>query len=104
MIVAGVSILPIGRISPSVSRYLAAAAKEFETSGLKCTLGPIGTTAGTKTPEEVYAALARAQAAVFEIGVERAYTAVKKTNGMMWKAALPGIWYVRFARTRSSGN
>ncbi len=37
----------------------------------------MGTTVEAETPEEVYAALARAQAAVFDFGIGRAYTVVK---------------------------
>jgi uncharacterized protein YqgV (UPF0045/DUF77 family) len=37
----------------------------------------MGTTVEAENVEEVYAALAKAQAAVFELGVERAYTVVK---------------------------
>ena len=77
MVVAEVSISPLGTESPSVSRYVAAAVKELEDSGLRCTLGPMGTTVEAETTEEVYAALARAQAAVFDVGVERAYTILK---------------------------
>ena len=37
----------------------------------------MGTTVEVETPEEVYAALARAQAAVFDLGAGRAYTVLK---------------------------
>ena len=77
MIVAEVSIAPLGTEGPSVSRYVAAAVKELEASGLKCTLGPMGTTVEAQTVEEAYAAIAKAQAAVFEMGVGRAYTVIK---------------------------
>ncbi len=77
MVVAEVSIFPLGTGSPGVSRYVAAAVKELEVSGLKCTLGPLGMTVEAETPEEVYAAVARAQAAVFDLGPERAYTVIK---------------------------
>lgn len=40
-------------------------------------MGLMGTTIKAETVEEVYAALARAQAAVFEAGVGRVYTVVK---------------------------
>lgn len=56
---------------------MAAAVRELETSGLSCTLGPMGTTVEAASVEEVYAALARAQAAVFELGAGRAYTVLK---------------------------
>ena len=76
-VVAEVSIFPLGTGSPGVSRYVAAAVKELEASGLKCTLGPMGTTVEAETPGEVYAAVARAQAAVLDLGAERAYTVIK---------------------------
>ena len=60
-----------------MSKYVAAAVKELEASGLKCTLGPMGTTVEAETVEEAYAAIAKAQAAVFEMGIGRAYTVIK---------------------------
>lgn len=77
MVVAEVSIFPLGTESPSVSRYVAAAVKELEASGLRCTLAPMGTTVEAETTEEIYAAIARAQAAVFALGVGRVYTILK---------------------------
>ena len=77
MVVAEISIAPLGTESTSVSRYVAAAVKELESSGLKCSLGPMGTTVEAGSVEEVYAALAKAQAAIFALGVGRAYTVVK---------------------------
>ena len=76
-VVAEVSIFPLGTGTPSVSRYVAVAAKEIEASGLKCTLGPMGTTVEGETPGEVYAAIARAQAAVLDLGPGRIYTVIK---------------------------
>jgi uncharacterized protein (TIGR00106 family) len=60
-----------------LGQVLPAAVKELESSGLKCTLGPMGTTVEGETPEEVYAAVARAQAAVLDLGTERVYTVIK---------------------------
>ena len=77
MVIAEVSIFPLGTDSPGVSQYVTAAVRELEASGLECTLGPMGTTVEAASPEEVYAAVARAQAAVFELGVGRAYTVIK---------------------------
>ena len=77
MVIAEISIIPLGTGSPGVSEYVAAAVRELEASGLECTLGPMGTTVEAASTEEVYAAAARAQAAVFELGVERAYTVIK---------------------------
>ncbi len=75
--VAEVSIFPLGTGSPGVSRYVAAAVRELEASGLKCTPGPMGTTVEGETPGEVYAAAARAQAAVLDLETERVYTVIK---------------------------
>ena len=77
MVVAEVSIFPLGTGEPSVSRYVVAAVRELEASGLRCSLGPMGTTIEAETAEEVYAALSRAQAAIFELGAGRAYTVIK---------------------------
>ena len=77
MVVAEISIFPIGTGTTSVSDYVAAAVKAIEGSGLKCTLEAMGTTIEAETPEEVYAAMARVHAAVFELGAERAYAVVK---------------------------
>ena len=77
MVIAEVSIFPLGTGTPSVSEYVKVAVRELEASGLKCTLGPMGTTVEAETTGEAYAAIARAQAAVFEIGAERAYTVIK---------------------------
>ncbi len=88
MVVAEVSIIPLGTESPSVSGYVRAAVEALEASaGLRCTLEPMGTTIEAETVEEVYAALARAQAAVFEIGVGRVYTVVKMDERRDWRAA-----------------
>jgi uncharacterized protein (TIGR00106 family) len=77
VVIAEISIFPLGTGSPGVSEYVAEAVRELEASGLECTVGPLGTTVEAASPEEVYAAVARAQAAVFELGVGRAYTVIK---------------------------
>ncbi len=71
------SIFPLGTGTPSVSEYVKVAVRELEASGLKCTLGPMGTTVEAETTGEAYAAIAQAQAAVFELGAGRAYTVIK---------------------------
>jgi uncharacterized protein (TIGR00106 family) len=76
VVIAEISIFPLGTGPPGVSEYVAVAVRELEASGLECTLGPMGTTVEAASPEEVYA-VARAQAAVFELGVGRAYTVIK---------------------------
>jgi uncharacterized protein (TIGR00106 family) len=75
--IAEVSIFPLGAETSSVSEYVSAAVKELEASGLRCTLGPMGTTVEAESTEEAYVAIARAQAAVLDLGVGRAYTVIK---------------------------
>ena len=53
MVIAEVSVFPLGTQSPSVSEYVAAAVRELEASGLECTLGPMGTTVEAASPEEL---------------------------------------------------
>jgi uncharacterized protein (TIGR00106 family) len=77
MVITEVSIFPLGTGTPGVSKYVKVAVGELEASGLKCTLGPMGTTVEAETTDEAYAAIARAQAAVFELGVRRAFTVIK---------------------------
>ena len=77
LVIAEVSIFPLGTGTPSVSEYVKVAIRELEASGLKCTPGPMGTTVEAETTEEAYAAIARAQAAIFELGAGRAYTVIK---------------------------
>ena len=77
MVIAEVSVVPVGTGDTSVSRYVAAAVSAFESSGLKCTLEAMGTTVEAESKEEFYRALSRAQDAVFELGAGRVYTVVK---------------------------
>jgi uncharacterized protein (TIGR00106 family) len=71
VVIAEVSIIPIGMGSTSVSGCVTVAVRELEASGLRCTLGPMGTTVEAQTPEELYAAVTRAQAAVLELNTRR---------------------------------
>jgi uncharacterized protein (TIGR00106 family) len=77
MLTAEISIIPVGTGSSSVSDYVAAAVSELENSGLKCTLTATGTSVEANSTDELYAALARAQEAVFRHGAGRAYTILK---------------------------
>ena len=77
MVVAEVSIIPLGTGSPSVGRCVTAAIRELEASELRCTLGPMGTTIEAETAEEIYTAVDRARAAVFDLGIGRVYTVLK---------------------------
>jgi uncharacterized protein (TIGR00106 family) len=77
MVIAEVTLVPVGTGGPSVSPYVKAAFDALEDSGLKCTLDPMGTTIEGDSAEEVFAALASAREAVFEEGVERVYMVLK---------------------------
>lgn len=77
MVIAEVTLVPIGTDGPSASRYVKAAFEALENSGLKCTLNPMGTTIEADSVEEVFSALAAAREAVFEEGVERVYMVLK---------------------------
>lgn len=77
MVVAEVTVFPVGTDGPSVSEYVKAAAEALEDSGLKCTVNPMGTTVEAGSAEEIFSALAAAREAVFEMGTERVYTVVK---------------------------
>lgn len=77
MVVAEVSVVPIGTQEPSVSRYVKAAVEAFESTGLQCTLNPMGTTIEADSAEEIFSALSAAREAVFEMGIERVYMVVK---------------------------
>lgn len=77
MVVAEVTLVPIGTGGPSVSPYVKAAFEALEHSGLKCTLNPMGTTIEADSVEEVFSALAAAREAVFETDVERVYMVLK---------------------------
>ncbi|MBA2441473.1 MAG: MTH1187 family thiamine-binding protein [Rubrobacter sp.] len=77
MVTAEISIIPVGTGSSSVSDYVAAAVSELEASGIKCTVTATGTSVEADSPSQLYEALGRAQEAVFDTGVERAYTILK---------------------------
>ena len=77
MVVAEVTLVPIGTGEPSASRYVKAAFEALESSGLKCTLNPMGTTVEADSAEEVFSALAASREAVFETGIERVYMVLK---------------------------
>lgn len=77
MVVAEVTLVPVGTGEPGVSGYVKAAAEAIENSGLKCDVNPMGTTVEGESVEEVFAALVSAREAVFEMGVDRVYMVLK---------------------------
>ena len=77
MVVAEITVVPVGTDGPSVSRYVKAAFESLQASGLECRLDPMGTTVEAESAGEVYDALRQAQEALFEMGLQRVYTVVK---------------------------
>ena len=77
MVVAEVTIVPVGTGEPGVSEYVKAAAEALENTGLKCTLNPMGTTVEAGSAEEIFTALSAAREAAFEMGTERVYVVLK---------------------------
>lgn len=77
MVVAEVTVLPVGTASPGVSPYIKAAVRALEGSGLRCTTNAMGTTVEAQSAEDLYTALSLAQQAVFDMGAGRVYTVVK---------------------------
>ena len=77
MVVAEITVVPVGTEAPGVSQYVKAAFESLQESGLKCRLDPMGTTVEAESAGEIYAALQQAQETLFEIGLERVYTVVK---------------------------
>ncbi len=77
MVIAEVTLVPIGTREPGVSRYIKAAVEAFEKTGLKCALNPMGTTIEAESAEDIFSALSAAREAVFEMGIERVYMVVK---------------------------
>ena len=77
MVIAEITVVPVGTENPSVSRYVKAAFESLEESGLKCRLDPMGTTIEADSAGEIYDALQQAQDTLFEMGLERVYTVVK---------------------------
>ena len=76
MAIAEVSIVPIGTSGTSVSRYVADAVKELETSGLDFTLTPMGTIIEGEL-KDVMAVVLRMHETPFQKSAERVYTTIK---------------------------
>ena len=77
MVIAEITVVPVGTEDPGVSRYVKAAFEALQASGLECRLDPMGTTVEAESAQEIYAALEQAREVLFEMGLERVYTVIK---------------------------
>lgn len=77
MITADFAILPVGGDDSECKEYVAAAVQSIKDSGLNYQLTGMGTQIEADNLEELYAAIAKAQEAVFDCGIGRVYTVIK---------------------------
>ena len=77
MITCDFAILPVGCDSTECKDYVTAAVQVVKDSGLKCQLTGMGTQSEAENLKELYDVIAKAQEAVFEVGVGRVYTVIK---------------------------
>ena len=77
MITCDFAILPVGTETTECKDYVTAAVQAIKDSGLSYQLTGMGTQIEADNLEELYAAIAKAQEAVFEDGVGRVYTVIK---------------------------
>ena len=73
MVIAEITVIPLGTGNPSLSRYVAEAVKALDDSGIRYTLTPMGTVL-EGTLEEVLEAVRMLHRLPFNKGVERVST------------------------------
>jgi len=76
MVIAEISIVPLGTQSPSVSRYVAEAVKLIEQSGLAYELTPMGTVVEGEL-EQVLELLKRVHEVPFLMGAQRVVSTIR---------------------------
>ena len=77
MITCDFAILPVGTKTTECKYYVTAAVQSIKDSGLSYQLTGMGTQIEVNNLEELYAAIAKAQEAIFELGIGRVYTVIK---------------------------
>ena len=77
MITCDFAILPVGTKTTECKDYVTAAVQSIKDSGLSYQLTGMGTQIEADNLEELYAAIAKAQEAIFELGIGRVYTVIK---------------------------
>jgi len=77
MITCDFAIFPVGTETTECKDYVTAAVQSIKDSGLSYQLTGMGTQIEADNLEELYSAIAKAQEAVFDVGVGRVYTVIK---------------------------
>ncbi len=77
MIIAELTVIPIGTKKPSVSKEIAAAIAELKRRGFKPLPTAMGTIVEAKEMKEILSAIEIAHEAVFKTGAKRAATSVR---------------------------
>ena len=77
MITCDFAILPVGTETTECKDYVTAAVQSIKDSGLSYQLTGMGTQIEAENLTELYAAIAKAQEADFDVGVGRVYTVIK---------------------------
>lgn len=77
MITCDFAILPVGTKTTECKDYVTAAVQSIKDSGLSYQLTGMGTQIEADNLEELYAAIAKAQEAIFELGIGRVYSIIK---------------------------
>ena len=77
MITCDFAILPVVTKTTVCKDYVTAAVQSIKDSGLSYQLTGMGTQIEADNLEELYAAIAKAQEAIFELGIGRVYTVIK---------------------------
>lgn len=78
MIIAEVSIVPVGTPTPGVSAYVKAALEELKKQGgIRVEAGAMGTVIEAPGIGDVFNAVEKAHDAVFAMGVQRVLTEIK---------------------------
>ena len=77
MITCDFAILPVGIETTECKDYVTAAVQSIKDSGLNYQLTGMGTQIEADNIEKLYAAIATAQEAIFELGIGRVYTVIK---------------------------
>ena len=77
MITCDFAILPVGGETTECKEYVTAAVQSIKDSGLNYQLTGMGTQIEADNLNELYAAIEKAQEAIFELGIGRVYTVIK---------------------------
>ncbi|MDR1722040.1 MAG: MTH1187 family thiamine-binding protein [Methanobrevibacter sp.] len=77
MIVADISIIPIGNEKTDLGKYIKEAVKVIEKSGLKYVVTSMGTQIEANNLNELYSTIQEAQEAIFKCNIKRVYTTRK---------------------------